>query len=101
MPTDTKRFKGAPQNWHAVTIHCGEVSCASALAMKHKRFLSRETPPRLPLPGCSRPASCRCRYRHFDDRREGPRREGETGMSGRRRVPAINRRSGLGRRSTD
>jgi hypothetical protein len=32
------------------------------------RLLSADVPP-LPLEMCDRPATCKCKYRHFDDRR--------------------------------
>ena len=36
---------------------------------------------RLPLNECATPATCRCAYRKYTDRRDGPRREEEeTGM---------------------
>ena len=33
--------------------------------------------PMLLLDTCDRPASCKCKYRHFDDRRRGLRRESD------------------------
>ncbi len=38
-----------------------------------QRYLLREAP-RLPLPNCTMPASCRCRFRKHADRRDGDRR---------------------------
>jgi hypothetical protein len=100
MPADRKTIKQPPQNWHAVGIRCAENACAAVQALRQRRYLSREAP-RLPLADCTNPAGCHCRYRHFEDRRDGPRRDAETGASGIRRAPDVNRRSGRGRRSSD
>jgi hypothetical protein len=49
-------------------------ACDAAQALANLRLLSAAVPP-LPLKTCDRPATCRCKYRHFDDRRRGlPRR---------------------------
>lgn len=71
--------KKAMQSWHAVAIAPGDRCCAAAHALEGQRFLSREAPP-LPLKNCTQPA-CTCRYAHYDDRRKGPRRASELGVS--------------------
>jgi len=86
--------------FHAVEI-CGGASCC--LAAQHcagVRFLSSGGPPTLPLRYCDRPGQCTCRYRHHDDRRAGPRRNGEIG---RPAVPwqQADRRQRRGRRRDD
>ncbi len=94
-PTQARR-----PNWSAASIIAPETACPAAKALKGKRFLSREAPG-LPLPDCTQPGTCSCRYRKHDDRREGPRREMES--SGLRRpVPADqDRRRKRGRRRSD
>ncbi len=57
---------------HAVIVVPGRHACAAALALRDRRFLSREAPA-LPLTGCSA-GECTCRYQHHDDRRHGVRR---------------------------
>lgn len=52
-------------------------ACPAARALHGLRLLTAEAPSRLPLRDCDRPGTCRCVYRHFDDRRQGPRRENE------------------------
>ena len=75
-PAEPKR----PQRpWHAVSIVAGPQPCAAAAGLTRKRFLSREAPP-LPLKGCNQ-EYCTCRYDHHDDRRKGPRRASEMGVS--------------------
>jgi hypothetical protein len=65
--------------FHAVTIAPGPRACAAALDLQGQRFLSREAPA-LPLRKCES-GSCTCRYEHYDDRRHGPRRAREMGVS--------------------
>lgn len=63
------------------------------------RFLSREAP-MLPLPACTMPDSCRCRFRKYNDRRQGDRRL--FGSEPDRRWYAGEERRRLpGRRATD
>jgi hypothetical protein len=52
----------------------------------------------LPLAQCDADR-CNCKYRHFEDRRAGPRRSAETGAP-EKRTP-VNRREKRGRRSLD
>jgi peptidoglycan/LPS O-acetylase OafA/YrhL len=73
-------------------------ACDAARSLKNVRLLSGDVPV-LPLKTCDRPAACRCMYRHFDDRRQGPRREFERAL-----VPfdrGAERRKRLGRRDSD
>jgi len=65
--------------WHAVSIAPGHQPCAAAAGLVRKRFLSREAPS-LPLKACDQ-QHCSCRYDHHDDRRKGPRRASEMGVS--------------------
>ncbi|HEY2417273.1 MAG TPA: hypothetical protein VGH84_05095 [Steroidobacteraceae bacterium] len=92
--------------WHAVSIVTARPSCPVCGQYKHVRFLAKEAPP-LPLRGCPDPKACQTVYKHYPDRRAGPRRALE-----RRafqpmnptvviRNVAENRRSSNGRRSTD
>lgn len=61
------------RRWHAVSVRPGQSACEAALSGKDKRWLSREAPT-LPLPGCTRPDRCQCKYQHHEDRRGGGRR---------------------------
>ena len=65
--------------FHSVTIAVGPRACAAALALRDRRFLSREAPP-LPLKACDC-ANCACRYEHHDDRRKSGRRARDLGVS--------------------
>jgi hypothetical protein len=71
--------KRAVNPYHAVSIAPGAQACAAARGLQKKRFLSREAPV-LPLKTCDE-ARCECRYTHHDDRRKGPRRASEMGVS--------------------
>jgi hypothetical protein len=85
--------------YHCVTINAGKKGCAAAQALKDVRMLSLQAP-RLPLVECSSPDTCQCTYRHYDDRRAGPRRARERGD-----MPdpwsRTDRRRSIGRREAD
>ena len=59
--------------WHAVAVSTGKPCCRASAAARGTRYLSKDAPP-LPLTGCTQPESCLCRYKHYSDRRAGPRR---------------------------
>jgi len=83
--------------FHAVSIVTGTYCCAAARQYADRRFLSSEAP-RLPLEACTA-TECRCRYRHHDDRRRGPRRAADGGFA--RPYGGQERRTRAGRRETD
>jgi hypothetical protein len=93
----------APQKarlrYHCVEIIAGPGGCKAAVELKKVRLLSADAP-RLPLATCDTPGQCDCRYRHYDDRRAGPRRGAETG-TGVRPWTQTNRRKARGRRDAD
>lgn len=87
------------QPWHAVSIVARGAACEQAIALRDRRFLSKEAP-RLPLPECPFGNRCKCLYRHHGDRRAGPRRSADA--SGLRRTRTTDeRRAGRGRRAND
>ena len=95
-----KKTQPTAKSWHAVSVLPGARACADALALCGKRFLSGSEAPALPLPGCSAPATCKCVYKHHEDRRAGPRRADE--RSGIGRAPAKEeKRKKRGRRESD
>jgi hypothetical protein len=68
---------GKPRlKYRCVEVIAPATGCDAARLLKNTRLLSMEAP-RLPLSNCDRPADCKCIYRHFDDRRQGPRRDNE------------------------
>ncbi len=92
--------------WHAVAIVTSRPNCPVCGAYKGVRFLAREAPP-LPLKGCSDPKACNTVYKHFQDRRAGPRRAAER-RAFQPMTPTVvtrtvrdDRRHGAGRRRTD
>lgn len=95
--------KRPPRPWHAVSIVPGSQPCAAASGLARKRFLSREAPS-LPLKACDQ-AQCTCHYEHHDDRRKGPRRASELGVSvdSYYGLEKVDKRGGpkRGRRKTD
>ncbi|MFO1466213.1 MAG: hypothetical protein U1F35_07230 [Steroidobacteraceae bacterium] len=87
------------RRWHAVSVIADGSACQAALALVDTRFLSAEAP-RLPLDGCTKVGGCRCRYRHYPDRRVGPRRAVEN-FRPPRFWQGSEQRALRGRRSTD
>jgi hypothetical protein len=86
--------------WHAVSVAATSDCCSAARVLQRSRFLSAEAPS-LPLTGCMAKQSCRCFYRHHDDRRAKPRRREEiTGLRPNVRV-AMERRFERDRRQAD
>jgi hypothetical protein len=92
--------------WHAVAISTGSTCCKAAQKLKQTRFLSSQAPS-LPLQGCTESRQCHCKYKHFSDRRSGPRRATESELFqnalARHTAAAMTqeRRSRRGRRATD
>jgi hypothetical protein len=94
MATRTPRL-----SYHAVSVVGGSSACDAAKLLKSVRVLSADAP-RLPLADCGHPETCKCTYRHYDDRRAGPRRADESGRLGGTWA-MTNRRRSMGRRATD
>ena len=86
--------------FHAVSIRARSTACAAVHAIGEQRFLSAEAPS-LPVPGCPQPQQCRCRYRHWEDRRQEPRRDADIGLPGTPWLRAERRGDRRGRRTTD
>jgi hypothetical protein len=97
MAKRTYRLRIEP--WSAVRIATHGDSCAKAVALRDKRFLARDAPA-LPLKGCTRSAACNCIYRHYSDRRAGPRRE-VAEIGSRKPAAPSERRGARGRRGAD
>jgi hypothetical protein len=91
--------RGSRQPYHAVVIAAPANACAAAQACKGKRYLSTEAP-RLPLADCNS-RRCECKYRHYDDRRGGPRRQDEKATPPVGARERVNRRATRGRRASD
>lgn len=90
--------KPAPvSKFQAIAIYRGLECCAMAKKFAEHRFLLRDAPV-LPLPQCSMPERCECRYLRFKDRRTENRRADDFGAATRRY--GSDRRA-RGRRKTD
>ena len=87
------------RNYHAVSIRPASQCCQAVKNTKDVRYLSTEAPT-LPVSGCSMPTRCRCKYRHFSDRREDFRRDSDFGMPDRPPLTG-DRRERVGRRASD
>ena len=93
---------GSPQleetsPYRAVSVIPNRASCPAAVAIMHTRFLVTDAPT-LPLPMCTWPMSCTCKFRTHEDRRVIDRRNnsGEAAT-----VTRKERRQPFGRRATD
>ena len=95
----TVKQPAGTQRWHAVSVKPGSGACPAAASGRDRRWLSREAP-LLPLPGCTRPDSCRCTYQHHEDRRAGGRRAEETDAFRMPCHPTTERRSQRDRRQS-
>ena len=69
--TPTQPFAG-------VEIRCGKNACSDARRLIGEKLLATNAPV-LPLSHCSA-ATCECRYRKIDDRREETRRGSDIGL---------------------
>lgn len=85
--------------YRCVEVMTDSSSCDAARSLRKLRLLSVDAL-RLPLATCDRPSDCNCTYRHFDDRRQGPRRERKIAT-----LPFVHKgpeqRKGRGRRDSD
>jgi hypothetical protein len=59
--------------FRAVEIAPSTTCCAAAMRATGRSYLLREAP-RLPLPACTMPAKCSCKFRKNSDRRDSDRR---------------------------
>lgn len=84
--------------YHAVAIRCGRTSCQAAQDNQRERYLSAEAP-LLPFDQCDRPEQCECRYQHYEDRRDSPRRRSEQGLSETTNSERLERRYAKDRRA--
>jgi len=57
------------RNYPAVTIAMPARRCEAVSALEGKRILASQAP-NLPMPDCTMPDTCRCRFRKYTDRRE-------------------------------
>ncbi|MGH8249947.1 MAG: hypothetical protein ACREVI_04495 [Steroidobacteraceae bacterium] len=85
----------------AVTIAIPLGCCAAVDALKGVRILATRAP-LLPLPSCSTPDECRCRYKKYTDRREDEQgRRFKYGSVRSAWYAGAQRRSSQGRRGAD
>jgi hypothetical protein len=93
----TARHHFISNPWHAVSVVPSEGACAKARSLSRLRFLSNDAPP-LPLKSCDA-RTCRCHYRHHEDRRRLRRRASDgVSIGSSRRWSGLERRQGTDRR---
>ena len=87
--------------YRAAELMAAAGACDPARWLANIRLMSAEVP-LLPLKACDRLAICKCKYRHFDDRRRGVRREDDDASVLMPVAPqGPERRRRPGRRETD
>jgi len=89
------------QKFPAVTIAKPSKCCEAVGALEGKRILASQAP-KLPMPDCTMPDRCRCRFQKYSDRREDE--QGRRFLFGQDRVAwhaGGQRRKSRGRRSAD
>jgi hypothetical protein len=59
--------------FRAVSIAPNIICCTAAMRATQRRYLLNQAP-RLPLPACTMPKNCSCKFRHNADRRDSDRR---------------------------
>lgn len=69
----------AQQDFRAVQIKPGKEACARVKEISERIFLCREAP-FVPLEYCACREKCKCRYLHYDDRRQNLRRNADNGL---------------------
>jgi hypothetical protein len=89
--------EGKPRlKYRGAEVIAAEGACHAARSLTNLRLLSADVPP-LPLKTCDRPATCKCIYRHFHDRRRVFPRRVEHATAYR----DVERRVRRGRRDSD
>jgi len=85
----------------AVTVAAPSRCCEAARALAGMRILAINAPT-LPMPGCTKPAQCRCKFQKYVDRRDDD--QGRRFAFGQERSAWYSggqRRKSRGRRSVD
>ena len=88
------------RSFHAVEVRCSARGCPASQSLRGQRFLAAEAPT-LPLERCNRVPHCQCQYRHFADRRQGPRRARDLGIPPPLKQRDVDERKRVGRRASD
>jgi hypothetical protein len=96
------KVEGKPRlKYRGAEIIAAPNACDAARSLTGVRLRSADVP-LLPLNICDRPATYNCKYRHFDDRRRGLRRESDEAST---LIPGAyegaDRRKRPGRRESD
>jgi hypothetical protein len=97
-PEPSLRTRKGKSRFRAVRVVPAANACAAARRASQQRVLLTAAP-RLPLEACDRIMRCRCRFKHYGDRRCGDdRRAMFAALGGDTAQGPVNRRSGVERR---
>ena len=70
--TQSKTVSKSSSPYHCVEVKMSYDACEEVLKLHGKRYLSAEAP-MLPVVGCNQ--NCKCKFKHYDDRRQDDRRD--------------------------
>jgi hypothetical protein len=96
---EPEALKEPVRPFQAISIYRGTAACEAARRISEYRFLAKDAPT-LPLPACTMPETCACRYLKHKDRRSNQRRHVDFTATSRIYI-GKERRQLRGRRSTD
>ncbi len=89
------------KKYHGVTVATGSNCCGAVGQLEGMRMLATHAP-LLPMPNCTMPEACRCRFRKYADRREDEQgRRFRFGQERNSWYAGHQRRKSLGRRDKD
>ncbi|MET0986414.1 MAG: hypothetical protein ABW034_13500 [Steroidobacteraceae bacterium] len=94
------RAASKPRPFQAVAVFRGVPCCELARRFSEHRFLAKDAPS-LPLPSCTMPHKCTCRFLKFTDRRESMQRRLMDVGIGNQMFGGRERRAVRGRRTND
>jgi hypothetical protein len=89
-----------PNAFQSVSVSPCAEACQAALLLRDKPFLVQKAP-RLPLPECSRPTKCTCRFSKHIDRRSKEDKRSPYADSRSITYAGSEKRGSPGRRTTD
>ena len=89
-----------PKPYPAVALVAARTCCAEAKALAGSRILATAAPG-LPLPNCSMPDQCRCKFQKYSDRRDEDNRRLQFSSERSAWYAGCQRRKSNGRRADD
>ena len=89
-----------PAKYPAVSLLTSRSCCAAVKALAGSKILATAAP-NLPLPDCSMPGQCRCKFQKYSDRRDEDNRRFQFASERSAWYSGSQRRKSSGRRTDD